>query len=112
MDVEEKKGRNFIVQVRQGNVIVTHVPLDAPSFDLAGEERLLQGMVDEGALITPGRWLHGQHCPELLPAVLSKSRSFPEDKGPDGYDASALFRPGAIYKHVSYLYYICCHLIE
>jgi len=51
----------------------TPAPRDAPSFDIAGEERLLQDIVDEalaqGVWITRARRLRGQELVEARPSI-------------------------------------------
>ncbi len=51
----------------------TPAPRDAPSFDIAGEERLLQDIVDEalaqGVWITRARRLRGQELIEARPSI-------------------------------------------
>ena len=51
----------------------THAPREPPSFDIAGEERVLQDIVDEvlaqGVWITRARRLRGQELVEMRPSI-------------------------------------------
>ena len=62
-----------VVCDREGAEPTTPAPREAPSFDIAGEERLLQGIMDK--VLTQGVWvtcacrLRGQELVEIWPSI-------------------------------------------